>query len=270
MEARDQIKLLLDLQGHAIQAALPPGRGDNWRRRKRVSRRLERNCVAIARHLKPEIVVEIGAHEGTFSRHMRTALPESRVIAFEANDKVFDKYRPIMTAAGVDYLNLCIAEAPGRRTFTVPITPTGRERHKMGSLLTHSRTLDSRAFEVEAVRLDGFLGEDAGRRNVIWLDVEGAVGDVLKGAGAALGACVGLFAELETVRRWDGQMIDVEVFAALADHGLFPVLRDFQKPGQYNALFLRGEGARDPVIAALARKFVRLSSVKPAAAAPAA
>ncbi len=247
-------KTLLDIQGHAIRAHLPEGRPENLRRRRYISRLLERKCVGIAKHLKPEVVFEIGAHEATFSRHMREALPEARVIAFEANDRVHERFAQGLSELDIDYRHQCVAAEPGRKIFTIPITETGRERSKMGSLLHHLASHDSRSCEVEAVRLDD-LGL-TGASNVIWLDVEGAIGDVLDGASATLSKTLALFAELESASRWNGQLLDTDVIERLADCGLFPVVRDFQKPGQYNALFLRPEALADPKIVRTCMRFV--------------
>lgn len=202
-------------------------------------------CVRnICKALAPELVLEIGAHRATFSRVMRIRLPEARVVAFEGNRDTFDRHQAENLAAGVEYLHLCVADAPGTVQFHVPrAKESGKVKHAMGSLLKDKVLAGRAAMELEvrevpAVTLDGFLGEEADRTKVMWVDVEGAIGTVLGGAGRSLDSCLAFYAEVENVARWDGQMLDRELVELMGAHGLRPVLRDLQRTWQYNLLFL--------------------------------
>ncbi len=216
-------------------------------------------CVA----LQPKIVMEIGAHAAEFSRSMRARLPDARVVAFEGHPQVASDNAEACQAAGVEYLHACVADAPGHIDFRVPFRrDTGQRIRKMGSMLPDSvlkarKNMDFDVFRVPAVTIDAFLGDEAAdAAKVMWVDVEGAAGTVLGGAKRALASCHALYVELERTARWDGQLVDLEVFSMLAPLGLRPVLRDIQRPWQYNALLLSDEAIANPQVQKICADFV--------------
>ena len=97
---------------------------------------------------------------------------------------------------------------------------------------------------MNAITLDGFLGDAADSNNAMWIDVEGALAYVLNGAKRTLRNCQALYLEAESEPRWEGQMIDAEVISHLANYGLKPVVRDIQREwGQYNVVLMRQPSA---------------------------
>jgi FkbM family methyltransferase len=200
--------------------------------------------------LKPDAILEIGAHEATFARHMKAALPDALVVAFEANARVFEKHRSAVFGAGVDYRNLAISDERKQVSFNVPLSKTGSEKATMGSLLFDSRAKKHKTYTVWAERLDDVVAR-AG--NVMWIDVEGACGQVLAGAERLLSECAALYVELEESPRWPGQLTADAVIALLQGHGLEPFLTDIQRQEwQHNVVFLR-PGILDPTVAARLR-----------------
>jgi FkbM family methyltransferase len=187
---------------------------------------------------KPAIVVEIGAHEASFSKEVKHLLPSAQVIAFEANPEVFNKFEQRVAAVGVDYRHACVATHDGYQTFHAPLSNKGNKWLKAGSMLGGIHGSKTESYQVPACRLDTVLGSMADNPSVIWIDVEGAIAQVLGGANKTLKNCRALYVELETQRWWDGQMIASEAVELLINSGLYPVLQDFQKDGQANYLFL--------------------------------
>ena len=97
---------------------------------------------------------------------------------------------------------------------------------------------------MNAITLDGFLGDAADSDNAMWIDVEGALANVLNGAKRTLRNCQALYLEAKSEPRWEGQMIDAEVISHLANYGLKPVVRDIQREwGQYNVVLMRQASA---------------------------
>ena len=81
----------------------------------------------------------------------------------------------------------------------------------------------------------------------MWIDVEGASAQVLRGATGILGAVAVVMIEVESDRRWEGQeWVDHDVVRFFASVGLIPVARDRQSRLQYNIVFARLD---DPAIA---------------------
>lgn len=227
-------------------------------RRQTMTERLAKLVGEVAVLLSPRLVLEVGAHDGGFSLNCKERLPAARVIAFEANPTVHARYHARLHPAGVEYLNLAVQETASTALLKVPVNAAGGLREHMGSLLDDGPAEDggSVTVEVPGVALDGFLGADAGRDCVLWIDVEGATAGVLAGATRTLSACRMVFVEVETTARWAGQATSDAVIATLARYGLHPVLRDFQRTWQYNALFLDAATIMRPDVQALLTRYV--------------
>ena len=241
---------LMDIgqQADWIRPMLPVKEPERRRRSKAITAELTKSAVQCVAALAPPIVLEIGAHEASFSRCVKSLLPGSRTVAFEPNPVVFDKYCRTATDGGVEYLPLCISDRTGRAQFIMPHTKDGAPKLSMGSLLIDTEARRLSKLEVETTTIDSLLGGQASQPNAIWIDVEGAVGVVLDGATHTLRSCLLLYAEVETRQRWKEQSMDEEIIGRLGDAGFVPVLRDMQRPWQYNCLFIRKEMLANPAI----------------------
>lgn len=217
-----------------------------------------RNLVmTLTKRIDATVALEVGAFEASFSLWIRKNLPEARALAFEANPYVFERYRDEVTAAGVEYLNVAVGPESGPLTIHVPRDFNGGPRdrvNQMASLTTNLQTENHEAVTVEGIRLDDAvkLGEDD--RVVAWIDVEGALKDVLAGCRETLARASLVFVEVENTAMWDGQWLDTDVAAWFREIGLVPILRDFQRWQQYNLVFVSPELAADPEIAKLAAR----------------
>jgi len=251
-------KQLLDIQGTILENAI---RGeDESHYRKALVKDFERVFHTLLREVNPEIVLEVGAHEATFSRVMKRLLPERRIVAMEANASVFQKHAEYLQVRGIEYVNLAATDKAGIVSFNVPLKVDHKERATMGSLLTDSQSAAHNVYEVPGVPLDDFLGEDADRPNAMWIDVEGAIGTVLKGATRTLSNCLALYAEVEPTERWPGQMLDHGVIDELAQFGLVPIARDVQRRNwQYNVIFVREALLDEPMIKVALARYGRLT-----------
>ncbi len=240
---------LLSAQADLLVSSLVDDSTAAERQREVIGKRLADQFARLTAALEPEIVLEIGAHEADYAMSVKKSLPNARVVAFEAHPRVHYWHCDKVVATGVEYLPYCISAESGKTTLRVPMRPDPAnpgEKVSMGSLLVDSNAREFTNYEVEAYRLDDFLGAETARRNVIWIDVEGAIGSVFDGADAALRSCVALYAEVETHPRWNGQITDVQVRERLTTYGLVPVLRDIQrflykKEWQYNVVYVRRE-----------------------------
>lgn len=198
-----------------------------------------------------EVVFEIGANEASFSQAARRRAKDAEVIAFEANPHVWERFKDRCARAGVDYRHLAITEATGPVTFQLQTTRSG----KPVALTTGSNSLLKRVdyeatyapVEVPGVRLDEFIAERglAGRSMCAWIDVEGAIRQVLTGIGDRIDDFHMLLIEVENAPKWEGQWCWYDVLAYLRPRGFVPVVRDFEYTGQFNVVFLREEMLRE-------------------------
>ena len=218
---------------------------------RRIESRLVRCFRRLCRRIDPTVVLEIGAHEASFSRWAAEALPDAEVRAFEANPHVHQKYAAELADTRVDYRNLAVGPVNGEVRLNVPTDVWGRKRelsNRMASLGVNTDAEDTVSVTVQSVRLEDHLTLAGDDRVVAWIDVEGANEIVLTGSGDALDRTRAVFVEVESEPIWEGQWLDSDVATYLRDHGLVPVARDVFKPQrhQYNVIFARPDEALDP------------------------
>lgn len=199
--------------------------------------------------LRCDLVVEIGAFEADFSRRTKARHPAATVIAYEANPRVHARFAPALAGTGVDYRAAAVSDRDGTITFNIVEVVAGKDmphENRMGSIRDLAVN-DSRAVQVEvrSARLDGEVSGVPGRRACLWIDVEGAVAEVLAGAAETLSRSAIVYCELEDNTIWQGQALTPRIVALLEGAGFVLVARDCQKWFQKNALFLRADLAAD-------------------------
>jgi FkbM family methyltransferase len=202
----------------------------------------------VVKAVRPEVVIELGAREATFSRHVKLALPDAEVHALEANPYTYERYRPIAAEAGVEYHNLAAGDHVGQVTFNVTLKERGIEVPKTrggNSLLTvlGGEDIELEKVDVHMVTADQFAEEHGllGRPAALWIDVEGLAFEVLSGASRLLEHTSLLMVEVEDRQVWSGQKTSLAVKLLLLEAGFIPVARDFEYKAQYNMIFVRPE-----------------------------
>lgn len=192
---------------------------------------------------RPTKVVEVGAFEAAYSQRMKKELPDAEVMAFEANPRVAEKFSDQVNSTGVIYRHLAVGSEVGTATIHIPEVIGGVDMpfaNRMGSLnavgAAESRTVP---VEVPITTLDAAVRVQPMDRIVLWVDVEGAVDQVLSGAAAVLHATDVMVCEMETSPIWTGQVLAGELRQRLEAAGFVLVARDCQKAFQYNAIFAR-------------------------------
>lgn len=239
------------------------------RRARRLSRELARGRVEqafqdLCVELAPTLGLEVGAHEAGFSRWLKSEIPGAHCLAFEANPFVHEQYAGELARLGVDYRHLAIAEVEGSVDLRIPreFYNPEHDRHfskgranRMASLADHRMAEVHESVTVPSATLDDVVlrETDLGDDDVVvaWIDVEGASREVLLSARRVLDRVVLLYIEVERQPLWEGQWLDLDVARHLAAHGLVPVLRDTQRPGQYNVVYARADLAARPAMARL-------------------
>ena len=188
-----------------------------------------------------DVFVEAGAKEGSASVRARTGVGVAHVVAFEANPHTHRRFHHALTSAGVDHRNVALVDAPGPQTFHVRLSDGGRPTADgQSSLLV--RPDHEPGYEPTMVR-GGLLDQevrDLSGRVAMWIDVEGATAQVMRGAPETLARTDVVLVEVEDRRMWEGQeWLHLDVIRHLVGHGLRPVARDLQWRYQFNVLFVR-------------------------------
>jgi len=197
--------------------------------------------------IKPELVAEIGAFDASFSRDIKRRLPNTHAIAFEANPYNYEAFAPDAAAAGVEYVHAAVSDAVGSVTFNI-IASYGDQKFTrvkgVDSLL--QRTAAGVTYEqvtVPATTADVVLGHSrfATGSVCLWIDVEGAVEKVLRGATQTLHKAKSIMVEVEDYAQWEGQWLSANVDAMLAEYGFSPIARDFEYEHQYNVVYVTAD-----------------------------
>lgn len=195
--------------------------------------------------VRPSHFVEIGARQADFSILIGKEFPGTKIFAFEANPYTFEyfKKRRNFEAFGVQYMNVAISDAPGRLVLRIPVDAEEDSLTKGNSSLKE-RAKDSQKYEeceVMSTSLDAFFPAVEGQTYCSWIDVEGALAEVIAGGKNFLRDCSALFVEVEQKAYWKGQMLAREVIQEMLQLGLVPVARDREYPYQHNVIFIRPE-----------------------------
>lgn len=206
---------------------------------------LENLFFRVARYLKSSVFIEAGAKDASVSERARHYLPNARLVAFEANPHTFKKYKSNarMKKAKIEYLHTALSNESGSITFSLQSEVEGVKRSKTqgdGSLLTPNlENVKLETHTVKATTLDQFFANETFDDAIMWIDVEGAVDQVLSGGTKLFTDNVGIaFMEVEDREMWKGQWLSHDVHAFMFDKGFTPIARDFQSRYQYNVIYV--------------------------------
>lgn len=229
----------------------------------RADRRASRDAlqglfVDLQKAIAPEITLEIGAMDATFSRTMAgMGIP---AYAFEANSYNFARFGPKIQALGlpIHYNHLAICELDGEVQFQLRKEVGGKEISRIqgnNSLMLRNKDMGEVTYEtitVPAAKLDTFLRTHDLHQKTFsaWIDVEGALSRVTAGFGNAFAKCQSILVELEELSYWDGQMLYGEAMDYFIAQGFVPVARDFESRHQFNVLFLAPQQISQPKVRA--------------------
>jgi len=212
--------------------------------RKRSAGELTSLYLDLVTAINPDVTVEIGAFDASFSQAIKQRLPQVRAVAFEANPYNFEEVASRVAAAGIEYVHKAVSDVDGTVTFNI-MAAYGDDRFPRvkGNDSLLQRTAPGVAYEqvaVPSVTADTFFGqaEFAACRPCLWIDVEGAASKVLEGAANVLARTRSVLIEVEDYPHWEGQWLSQDVDAVLASHGLTPVARDFEYENQFNIVYV--------------------------------
>ena len=206
---------------------------------------LEAAFLELAAGLKPDLSVEIGAHEASFSICIKRLRPQVQALAFEANPYVFEKFSnaPDNTLKMIEYKNVAICDRTGFVDLHIPtLWPQGAfgKTNAISSLLPRI----NQGFKYETIRVPSSTLDEAVANidfstAVAWIDTEGAQRDVVTGGSDFFTRASAVYIEVETKEVWAGQPLESEISKLLGRHGFMPVLRDNLAKIQFNVIYIK-------------------------------
>lgn len=197
--------------------------------------------------LKPDIILEIGAHEADFSRKIKKELPACKSIAFEANPYIhtFFTEKFDFGSLGVSYRNMIVSDICGMREFNAPfVPPTGcmGAPKGIGSILhMNSSSEQFKKVSVESTTLDTVAKEFPNARIIaMHIDVEGASREVLQGGETLFisGRVAIVNIEMNNVELWQNQWLDRDIYSFLSSYGFELAFTNFEATQKYDACFI--------------------------------
>jgi len=194
--------------------------------------------------IKPNFFIEAGALNATFSRKIARILPETKVIAIEANPNNYSKIcsKPYPENMSV-YHKAVIEEFSKEVSFFIK---KNSETAGNNSLLKKKRLKDDlyEEVKVEGIRLDTLLdlnNIDESSTVCLWVDLEGMGYEGLKSMGTRLKQCKAIYIEVEDNQIWKDQKTSKDILEFMTEQGFIAFGKDAQYKTQYNILFLRNE-----------------------------
>jgi len=192
----------------------------------------------LVEQLQPDLFIEAGAKDASASRRARE-LQVRRVVAFEASPVTHRRFARQNDA--IEYLNLALSDEPGTVSLNVRVDKERGVLRSDGraSLMQRTSHGEMASVEISATTLDSFFADHEFRSAALWIDVEGATGQVAIGGRSVLHRVSVLMVEVEDRSFWKGQWLASEVLAFLHGCGMVPVARDHQSAHQFNVVLVR-------------------------------
>ena len=140
----------------------------------------------------------------------------------------------------IEYLNLALSDKPGTVSLNIRVDEQGALRSDgRASLLQRTSSVDVAPVRIPCTTLDSFFADHEFQSASLWIDVEGATGQVVTGGKTVLNKASVLMVEVEDRSFWKGQWLVDQVLFFLHDCGLVPVARDHQSAHQFNVVLVR-------------------------------
>ena len=215
------------------------------------SNRLGRETFLVLQDLLcSDLSLEIGAHEASYSLALRQRRPSGiKIVAFEGSPLTYRHYSNKIDYKlyNIDYINKVLSDKTGTISFNEGSYEENNEVRSSGMSSIATRNVDDlyvgsfTVAQVDSISGDDFIDSLENYDNIsLWIDVEGAQREVLKGFEKSLEKIKSIYIEVETSPVWKDQWLASDVFDFLENYGFVPVLRDFEYASyQYNVIFLK-------------------------------
>lgn len=211
--------------------------------------------------LRPDLSLEIGAHEATFSQLMRNCYSDLPILACEANPVVFSHYKSQIDFKKhkISYINKAVSDTDGTIKFNILNENNGISGRS--SILERDYSAEnimSKKVTVDSIRGDSLIQSFRANNAALWIDVEGAASIVLSGLQKSLEAkrISSIYIEVETIAYWQEQQLEQHVLETLINYDYIPILCDGEYTYQQNIIFVRKEEISEQFFAAAHDKYM--------------
>ena len=195
--------------------------------------------------IQPTCSFEIGAFSAEFSRRLKKIYPDIHAYAFEANPYNHKHFSQKYSFEGINYINKAVSDQDGKLIFNIQksindvyIDPI---RGNNSILERVSAGIEYDKVEVDAISLTSFvrINNLCTQKMALWLDVEGAIEQVLKGCQSMFDNIDIIFVEVEDIKFWKDQWVQEDVYKFLIEHGYTLIAKDQEYLKQYNQIYIK-------------------------------
>ncbi len=189
--------------------------------------------------LKPDMLVEVGAYEASFSYQYSKINSMSQVFAFEADPENFNHFTSSFeNKKNFNYLNAIVSNE--KKDYLNFYKKIDSSLVSNNSIFKKKNQLYN-VVTIKNIRLDEFFENLISSVNNISLriDAEGGAYDVLKSGQNLLKKTSAIYVEVEDYEVWQNQKTVFDIYPFLEEFDFVPFTRDFQTPGQYNVFFIK-------------------------------
>jgi FkbM family methyltransferase len=172
--------------------------------------------MSIQSIIKPDISIEVGAHDADFSKEM-IAL-DVDVFAFEASPYVYDRFKNDL--AGIKYINSAVSNTNKKIKFEIQldVDPSIAGNN---SIKNRNESKDYSYIDVESISINEYFRDTLFSKGALWVDAEGASGEVLLGADERLKDFGSIYIELEKKDFWKDAWQRDQAVKYLNDNGFY-------------------------------------------------
>jgi FkbM family methyltransferase len=172
--------------------------------------------MSIQSIIKPDISIEVGAHDADFSKEM-IAL-DVDVFAFEASPYVYDRFKNDL--AGIKYINSAVSNTNKKIKFEIQldVDPSIAGNN---SIKNRNESKDYSYIDVESISINEYFKDTLFSKGALWVDAEGASGEVLLGADERLKDFGSIYIELEKKDFWKDAWQRDQAVKYLNDNGFY-------------------------------------------------
>lgn len=160
----------------------------------------------LAKILKPDLIFDVGSRNGNDAKRFRSILPNSKIIAFEANKQLYLKMLsdPYLKKSKIICYNYAVEKKSGVRNFYI-----FNKKKGTGSILQRKNKIFSKIYKVRTISLDNFVEKFKvyKKKIFLWIDIEGAAYNLINGAKKTLFNTDAIIVELEKKRLFIGQKL---------------------------------------------------------------
>jgi len=207
---------------------------------------LQNLFFAICEQLQIKRFFELGAHEATASRVLKSKIPSLQVYAVEANPYTHARFKDdFKEINGFSYIHAAVSAQHPTTTLEIPLFDDSPHNLMPGNASINKRKgafapNTYHSVEVSTVSVDSMLKDStpADSSAALWIDLEGSALQALNTCSDF--SCIEvIYTELEDEQYWENQGLAIDVIEALLIGGFVPFAFDCEYPNQYNGLFIK-------------------------------